>query len=93
MGETWFYRLIFILSVVFGLVLPESALIRLALVGNGMRGLLVDQQVSKEKLEFEQRRLLGELSQTVDPQQRAEIIEAFNACRDLTLPAEPDEGY
>jgi hypothetical protein len=93
MGDVWFYRLIFVFSVILGIVIPESNLIRLALVSGGMRGLLMDQEISKEKLEFEQQRYLRELDQSISPQRREGNVEASGSRRDLTLPADPGEGY
>jgi hypothetical protein len=95
MADIWFYRLIFVLSVILGIVIRAPSLVRLALVKGGIEGLLTDQQISKEKLDFQQQKLLRELDQSTKPatQQQVENVEALNSCRDLTLPGDPDEGY
>ncbi len=91
MGDIWFYRLIFVALVVLGIVLPESIPFRLALVRGGIEGLLLDERISKERLEFIQQELLRERSKGL--QQQPDNIEALTSGRDLTLPADPDEGY
>ncbi len=77
--EEWetsrFYRLIFILSVVIGIVVPLSILVRAPLVAYGMQGLLVDQQMSKEEMQFQRELLLRELDKPErDMETFAEIL-------------------
>jgi hypothetical protein len=92
MGDIWFYRLIFIALVIFGIAIPETIplSLRLALVRGGIAGLMFDERISKERSEFEQQRLLLAPYQLASPN-RGENAEAF--CRDLSLPADSDEGY
>ncbi len=92
MGDIWFYRLIFMSLVILGIAIPESIplSLRLALVRGGIAGLMFDERISKERSEFEKQGLLREPDQLTSPKQ-GENAEAF--CRDLSLPADPDEGY
>ena len=95
MRGIWFYRFIFVALVIVGIIIRAPNLVRFALVKGGVDGLLIDEQISKEKLDFEQQKLLLELRQTTKtavPGQ-PDNVEALNSCRDLTLPADPDEGY
>jgi hypothetical protein len=92
MGDIWFYRLIFTGLVILGIVIPETIplSLRLALVRGGIAGLMFDERISKERSEFEKQGLLREPDQFTSPKQ-GENAEAF--CRDLSLPADPGEGY
>jgi hypothetical protein len=90
MGDVWFYRFIFGALVVLGLVIPETIplSLRLALVRGGIAGLLFDERISKESSDFD--RNLLQPNQLAGPQ-KDENTRAF--CRDLSLPADPNEGY
>jgi hypothetical protein len=92
MVDIWSYRLIFTGLVILGIVIPETIplSLRLALVRGGIAGLMFDERISKERSEFEKQGLLRELDQLTSLKQ-GENAEAF--CRDLSLPADPDEGY
>ena len=53
-------------------------------------------QSAKKQLEFERRVFLENLAETyrqAEHKRLLELIEAMKPRRDLTLPAEPDEGY
>jgi hypothetical protein len=92
MGDIWSYRLIFTGLVILGIVIPETIplSLRLALVRGGITGLMFDERISEERAEFEKQGLLREPDQLTSPKQ-GENAEAF--CRDLSLPADPGEGY
>jgi hypothetical protein len=92
MGDTWFYRFIFVAFVILGIVFPETIplSLRIVLVRGGVAGLMFDERISKERPELERQRPLLEPNQLTGPQQ-GQNTEAF--CRDLSLPSEPDEGY
>ena len=95
MGNIWFYRSLFVLLVIAGIIIRAPNLVRLALVKGGIEGLLIDEKLAKEKFDFEQQKLLLELEQLAKTtvRRQANNVEAFRGCRDLTLPADPDEGY
>ena len=92
MGNVWFYRLTFGSLVIIGILIPETIplSLRLALVDGGIGGLMFDEQISEDRLEFEQQGLWGELNRSISSKKEedAEVL-----CRDLSLPANPDEGY
>ena len=92
MGDIWFYRLIFVALVIAGIIIPETIplSLRLALVRGGIAGLMFDERISKERSEFEQHEPLREADQSTSSKQEKNA-EAF--CRDLSLPADPNEGY
>jgi hypothetical protein len=92
MGDIWFYRFIFVALVIAGVIVPETIplSLRLALVRGGIAGLLFDERISKESSEFERRRFLLQPNQLAGVKQ-GENAEAFS--RDLSLPADPNEGY
>jgi hypothetical protein len=65
-------------------------------VSFGLNGLRVDQQIAQSTLVFEHDKFLRELDEIAretDHNRQLERIEALQKRRDLTLPAEPDEGY
>ena len=86
-----FHRLIFILSVVIGIVVPLPTLVRAPLVAYGMQGLLVDQQITMEEMQFQRELLLRELDKIEREMEQERQPEMRR--RDGSLPALPEEGY
>jgi hypothetical protein len=86
------YATIFLVCVIFGTVLEFSPMGRLAVnrrFDMGMQGLLVEQQIQKDEMEFKReiyRRELDAKYREAEHQRQLEILR-------LQRPARPDEGY
>jgi len=98
MGDYFRHPIFFAVCVIGGLVLVfvSRGILGGSFVTFGLNGLRVDQQILRDELSFEHQRFLRELDEVAretDHERQLEMIEALKKRRDLTLPAEPDEGY
>jgi hypothetical protein len=98
MGYYLRHPIFFAACIAGGLVLVffSRGILGTSFVAFGFRGLKVEQQITQEKLAFDHEKFLREWDETVrvaDHKRHIEMLEALDKYRNLTLPAEPDQGY
>ncbi|MBX9825366.1 MAG: hypothetical protein K2Y27_10260 [Xanthobacteraceae bacterium] len=89
-----FYAVCIVGGVLF--VVFSRGVIGTSFVAFGLNGLRVEQQIAKGALEFEREKILRELDEIAkekDHLRQKEMLEALKKRRDLTAPADPNEGY
>jgi hypothetical protein len=96
MAETALIRWLSMLSKGVCTVSPYSRIVCMVLAFFAWDAFSSSQEASRDERAFERElilRQLNELERQADHKRIMEVIEALKNRRDLTLPADPDEGF